>query len=186
MADAARDIPRMSATEYLQMERQATSRHEFVNGIVYAMAGGSGRHNTIPNAVFEALSANPRAPCGAFTVDVQVNVEATTEGDYFCPDVVVTCSELDNDEYLVKHPSLVVEVPSCSTEAADRGYEVDHYRFLPSLQEYVPVHQERACVEIYRQRTSWDNEIFEGDAEVTLESVNVTVSASAFYRWVRF
>jgi Uma2 family endonuclease len=186
MADAARDIPRMSATEYLQMEKQATSRHEFVNGVVYAMAGGSRRHNMIVNSIFAALSAGLRAPCEIFTVDVKVNVEATNEQDFFYPDVVATCSELDNDEYLIKYPSLVVEVLSRSTEGADRGYKFDAYKKLPSLQEYVLVHQERARVEIFRRRTDWQQEVYEPEAAILLDSIGATVPIAQFYRRIKF
>ena len=186
MADAARDIPRMSASDYLALEKQATSKHEFVNGIVYAMAGGSREHSLIVGDVLTALVGQVKPPCQVFTSDMKVQIKAVSDECYYYPDTSVTCSDLDNDRYALTRPSLIVEVLSRSTEQADRGYKFDHYRFLPSLQEYVLVHQERACVEIYRRRTNWEKETFEPETEITLESVSVVLPVATFYRRVRF
>ena len=184
MADAAMDIPRLSATEYLQIEKQATNKHEFVNGVVYAMAGASREHDLIAGDAFAAILGRVTLPCLTFTSDMKVRIRAVSDECYYYPDTSVTCSDLDSGRYEITQPSLVVEVLSRSTESADRGYKFDHYRLLPSLQEYVLVHQDRARVEIYRRRTNWERETFEPDAEITFESVNVILPVSAFYRRV--
>jgi Uma2 family endonuclease len=186
MADAACDIPRMTANEYLQMEKQATCRHEFVNGVVCAMAGGSREHDFISGDLYAALLAQLRQPCQIFTSDMKMRIKAVTDECYYYPDTSVTCSDLDNDRYALTHPSLIVEVLSHSTEQADRSYKFDHYRLLPSLQEYVLVHQERPCVETHRRRTSWARETFEPDASITFESINLALPVGAFYRRVSF
>jgi len=186
MADPALSIPRMSATEYLQMEKQATRKHEFVNGIVYAMAGASRRHNIITNNVYGAISAGLSPPCQAFNLDVKVHNKGASEEQYYYPDVVVTCSDLDNDEYLIRQPSLIVEVLSPSTQDADRGYKFDHYRLSPSLQEYLLVHQERPRAELFRRRTEWTKEVYELNDEITFESVGLTAPVAAFYKRVTF
>ena len=184
MADPALDIPRMSAAEYLQMEKQATWKHEFVNGVVYARAGASRRHNTIAQNVSRALGDRLSPPCQIYSLEVKVHRLSASEKQFYYPDGVVTCSDLDTDEDLVKFPSLVVEVISKSTESADRGYKFDDYKKLLSVQEYVLVHQSRACVEVYRRRTEWLKEVFETDATITLKSVQVTVPVAAFYQRV--
>lgn len=186
MADAAQDIPRLSAAEYLQMEKQATHRHEFVNGIVYAMAGTSKHHDLIAGDGYGLLLTRVAPPCSVFTGGVKVRIRAVSDECFYYPDASVSCSDLDNDPYEIAQPTLIIEVLSRSTESADRGYKFDHYRLLASLQEYVLVHQERACVEVYRRRRNWEREIFEVDAELVLESVAVTVPVAAFYRRVRF
>jgi len=186
MADAARDIPRMSATEYLQMEKQATSRHEFVNGVVYAMAGGSREHNMIVGDVFAALLSRVEPPCTAFTSDTKVKVRAVSDECFYYPDATMTCSELDNDRCGITQLSLMVEVLSRSTEDADRGYKFDHYRLLPSLQEYVLVHQERARAEITRRRADWQNEGCEPEESILLDSIGATVPIAQFYRRMKF
>ena len=186
MADAALDIPRMSASDYLALEKQSPCKHEFVNGIVYAMAGGSREHNLIVGDLITAMMGKVKPPCQVFTSDMKVQIKAVSDECYYYPDASVTCSDLDNDRYALNRPSLIVEVLSRSTEQADRGYKFDHYRQLPSLQEYVLIHQERACVEVYRRRAGWEKETFEPDAEITLESVNVTLTVAEFYKRVRF
>ena len=186
MADAARDIPRMGATEYLRMERQSPCRHEFVDGLVYAIAGGSRRHNDITNDVFGSALAKLAPPCLPYARDVTVPIENAHKEQYYHPDVLVTCSDLDDDDDLIRLPSLIVEVLSRSTEDADRGCKFDDDRKLPSLQEYVLVHQERPCVEIYRRRTNWEKEVNELDAGITLESVDVTQPVAAFNLRVTF
>lgn len=186
MADPARDIPRMSAREYLQIEKQATNKHEFVNGIVYAMAGGSREHDFIAGDLYAAVLGLLNPPCQIFTSDMKVQIKAVSDECYYYPDASVTCSDLDNDRFHLSQPSLIVEVLSRSTEQADRGYKFDHYRQLPSLQEFVLVHQERACVEVYRRRTDWQTETFEPDAAITFESINVSLPITTFYRRVKF
>lgn len=186
MADVARSIPRMSAAEYLQMEKQATQKHEFVDGIVYAMAGASREHDLIAGDVFATLLAKLQPPCLAFTSDMKVRIRDASDECYYYPDTSVTCSHLDNNRYEITQPSLVLEVLSGSTEDADRGYKFADYKKLPSLQEYVLVHQERPRVEVYRRRTNWAKEVYEADAEFALESVRVTLPVAAFYRRVTF
>jgi len=186
MADVAHSIPRMSAAEYLQMERQATQKHEFVNGIVYAMAGASREHDLIAGDGFAAILARLEPPCLAFTSDMKVRIRHASDECYYYPDISVTCSQLDNNRYELTQPSLIVEVLSRSTDDADRGYKFTDYKTLPSMQEYVLVHQERPRVEIYRRRTGWEKETYEPDAEIELESVRVTLPITAFYRRVTF
>jgi Uma2 family endonuclease len=186
MADPALSIPRIAAPEYLRMERHASCKHEFVNGIVYAMAGASRRHNDITNDVYNAILARLELPCRANTLGVQVHVSTANEEKFYYPDVVVTCSDLDNDEYLVEQPSLVVEVLSRTTEDADRGYKFDDYRKLPSFQEYVLVHQDEPKVELFRRRTGWLRETYGSGDEIVLESVRQIVTVDTFYRRVKF
>lgn len=186
MADVAHDIPRMSAAEYLQMEKQATNKHEFFNGIVYATGGVSREHDLIAGDAFAAISAKLEPPCLAFTSDMKIRIRDAADECFYYPDLSVTCSQLDNNRYEIAQPSLIVEVLSRSTEDADRGYKFEDYKKLPSLQEYVLVHQERARIEVYRRRANWQKETFESGDEITLESVRITIAVSAFYRRVTF
>ncbi len=186
MADAARDIPRLTASEYLQLEKQATCKHEFVNGIVYARAGASRRPNFIATDITSILIAKLTPPCQPYALDVKVHVETATDERYYYPDVLVTCSDLDNDPYLITQPSLIVEVVSSSTEAADRGSKFDAYRKLPSLQEYLLVLQEKAQVEVFRRRTEWQPELYGLHDEINLESVKLSLPVAMFYRRITF
>lgn len=186
MADAVRNFARLSAAAYLQMERQATHKHVFVNGVVYAMAGAGKRHAAIAGNVFAFLHPRLSAPCQLFSSDVKVHVRPAPNECYYHPDVSVSCSDLDTDPNLVKLPSLIVEVLSRSADDSDRGYKFDDYRTLASLREYVLVHQNVPRVEVYRRQTNWEKEIVEPDAAITLEGVGVTLPFNVFYLRVGF
>ena len=186
MADAALSIPRLNAQEYLERETDAAYKHEFVNGIVYAIAGASRRHNLITNGVFGSLDAGLAPPWQAFTIDIKVHIKSAADEQYYYPDVVVTRSDPDNNSHVVTQPTLIVEVISPTTEDADRGYKFNDYCKLASLQEYVLVQQERPSVELYRRRTNWQNETYGPDADITLESVQLPLSVAQLYRRATF
>lgn len=181
MADVARNIPRMTAAEYLEMERQASWKHEFVDGIVYAMAGASRTHNLISGDAFGALLAKVVPPCRVFGSDMKVHIKYGTDERYYYPDVHVSCSDLDNNEYFSAHPVLIIEVLSPNTAETDRRDKFDDYRLLPSLQEYVLLGQDERRAEVFRRRTEWQNETYTEKDQITLESIRVTLPVSTFY-----
>lgn len=186
MAEPALNLPRMTAKEYLELERDASCKHEFVDGIVYAMAGASRRHNLISGDVFGALLSRVRPPCVVFSSDMKVHVQESTTERYYYPDTHVSCSDLDNDEQFNSLPLLVVEVASDSTEGYDRGEKFATYRLLPSLLEYVLIQQVTPQVEVFRRRTGWQSEHFGLADQVTLESIQLTLPVATFYQRVTF
>jgi Uma2 family endonuclease len=97
------------------------------------MSGGTRNHNRIAFNFSKLLDdALVDRPCEVYIADVKVQVEPGQK--YFYPDVVVTCDEHDNDPQLVQFPSLIIEVLSPSTEAADRGIKFAKYRQFSTLQ----------------------------------------------------
>ena len=145
----------MSPQEYLDQERLATTKSEYFNGEVYALAGASPRHTAIAANVIAALHARFKGrPCTVHTGDLRVKVSPT--GLYTYPDVVVVCGQPKFDDAqkdTLLNPTLIVEVLSESTEAYDRGRKFDHYRRIESLTDYVLVSQESALIE-HRSRQS--------------------------------
>ena len=186
MADQALNIPRISAKEYLEMERDVSCRHEFVDGIVYMMAGASRRHNLISGDVFGALLNRLALPCQVFSADMKVHVQASTTDRYYYPDTHVSCSDLDQDEQFSTMPIVVVEVASESTGGYDRREKFEAYRLLPSLQEYVLVQQATPLVEVFRKRTGWQPEVYGPGDEISLESIGQKMPVATFYRRVSF
>jgi Uma2 family endonuclease len=180
----------VSPAQYLDAERRATERHEYVAGSVFAMVGASRAHNLIAGSIFAELRAQLRGrPCETYVTDMRVKVART--GLYTYPDVVVVCGEpeLEDDHRdTLLNPTLLVEVLSPSTERYDRGDKFAHYRQLPSLAEYVLVAQHRPAVERFvRQERGWLLDTVTGlDAAVTLESVGCTLSLTAIYERVTF
>lgn len=156
----AAPVAKMTYAEYVAFEQQSDTKHEFLRGEVFAMAGGTVEHGALAAAVTIALGNALRdRPCRALSSDVRVRIQATGLSTY--PDVTVVCGKLETDEDDpdgVLNPALVVEVLSDSTEAYDRGAKAAHYRRIPSLREYVLVSQREPLVEVYRrnERQNWE------------------------------
>ena len=186
MAEPALNIPRMTPSEYLALECRANSKHEFVNGVVYAMTGTTKRHDLISGNIFGALLGHLKPPCVVYSANVKVHVEAQDTEAYYYPDVHVSCSDLDSDPLASDMPVLVIEVASDGTADDDRGAKFTSYRKLPSLQEYVIAQQTQPLVEVFRKRTGWQAEKFGPDDTLTLESVQLTLPVVQFYRRVKF
>ena len=150
--------PRFTPQQYLDLERQADYKSEFVSGEIFAMAGASFRHNLIAANVLRELGNRLRGgPCRAVASDQRVLVQAT--GLYCYPDVVVVCGQPQfSDAHLgtLLNPTVLVEILSDSTESFDRGAKFAHYRRLESLQEYVLITQNLFRIEHFvREGERW-------------------------------
>jgi len=135
----------MSPEEYLAWERQQEQKHEYFEGEVYAMVGGSVRHNRLAFQVAVALDSALRGRCLVLGSDQRVR---SRERRYVYPDVSVVCGapEVEHGDVLV-NPTIIVEILSSTTEQYDRGLKWDSYQSLPSLTDYVLVSQDRAHLE---------------------------------------
>jgi Uma2 family endonuclease len=135
---------RYTPAEYLELERAAEVKSEYLNGEIFLMSGASRRHNLVTGNVFRLLSSQLLGrPCETYTGDMRVRVSEV--GLYTYPDVVVTCGEPIFDDLqfdTLLNPSVIVEVLSPSTEAYDRGRKFEFYRKLASLREYLVVSQD--------------------------------------------
>jgi Uma2 family endonuclease len=145
---------RLSEEEYLAFERQAETKHEYLDGEVFAMTGASRRHNRLAANLALMLGLQLRGrPCELYIADMRVRVAAT--GLYTYPDLVVVCGEPrfgDAELDTLLNPTLLVEILSPSTEATDRGRKFAHYRRLDSLAEVLLIAQDRVAVEHYSRR----------------------------------
>lgn len=178
-----------SPEEYLALERESETRHEYLDGEIFALAGASRPHNRIASNLVVALSNRLAGrECDVYSSDLRVQVEAT--GLFTYPDVVVTCGEERfADEHLdtLLNPLLIVEILSASTEAYDRGKKFEHYQQIGSLREFVLVSQDERRVERFlRQDGSWRYEMFGSGtvrgAEMELESLGISLPFSEIYR----
>jgi Uma2 family endonuclease len=181
----------LTPEEYLELERAAEFRHEYYNGRMYLMAGGSPQHAyIIGNLVGELHGALKKRACRVASSDLRVSVPDT--GLYTYPDVVVGCGELkytgERKETLV-NPTLIIEVLSPSTELLDRGFRTEQYKTIATLQEYALVSQAEARVEVYRRQPGgqWLLSEFAGlEAAARFESVDASVPLAEIYSKVRF
>lgn len=158
MAQAARPQP-ISFREYVEREQASERKHEFLGGIVWAMAGGTPEHAQLAANVLGELRARIiGGPCRVFTSDLRVRVRETGLATY--PDATVVCGPLERDPEdpnTVTNPTVLVEVLSDSTEAYDRGEKFGHYRRIHGLRAYVLVSQHERRIEVYRPNAdgSW-------------------------------
>jgi len=144
----------MNYAEYVAFERTAATKHEWVNGEVYAMAGGSPEHARLAMAVgAQLLAALGSRGCRVYSSDLRVRIAATGRATY--PDVTVVCGKSERDpvdEDAVTNPTLIVEVLSPSTEQSDRGEKWQHYRRVGSLTAYVLIDSEAPHIEVYTRK----------------------------------
>ncbi len=139
----------LSSDDYLTWEREQPARHEYFRGEVFAMAGGSLRHNALCSNVHAALNRELRARgCVVLTSDQRVG--ASERDRYVYPDVSAVCGEARTEpgtKDVLANPTILVEVLSSSTEQFDRGAKWDGYQRLESLTDYVLVSQAEPHVE---------------------------------------
>jgi Uma2 family endonuclease len=176
----------VSEEEYLRLEAHSPVRHEYVAGEVFAMTGGTLRHNSIALNLATALKAHLRSgPCKVFMNDVRVRVEKAKA--YYYPDLLVACARegapVDLGATTVHDPVQLIEVFSERTEATDRREKLLAYRTLPSLLEYVMVSQDERRVEIHRRRgdIGWDRIEYADDETVELKSVGRAIAMRDIY-----
>jgi Uma2 family endonuclease len=178
----------MTVAEWRELERNAHDvKHEYVDGQVYAMSGGSLAHGRIGSnairALEDVLAARSKA-CSVYNSDVAVRLSATR---YTYPDVSVTCDERDQstpDKVEVQAPRVIVEVLSDSTEAYDRGRKFGLYRACPTVQEYVLIATRYQAVEVYRRtEQGWTNyQAYRVSDELELMSLDVHFPVAVLYK----
>jgi Uma2 family endonuclease len=185
MGQAALNLP-LSAADFLAWDATQTTRHEFVRGEVFAMAGAGERHVTVALNVAMALRQHlAGTPCRTFITDMKLRVEAADA--FFYPDVMVTCSPRDAEQSHVKsEPVLLVEVLSPATAAFDRGDKFAAYRGLPSLKEVLLVDPDLRRCDLFRRQVvdggeAWVLHPGEAGAGVELVSVGLALSAAALW-----
>ena len=174
--------PLIPVEEYLLGERDGEQRYEFVNGEVFAMTGASRDHNLVAGNIFAFLHGRLPDACRIFMNDMKVRCRMADDERYYYPDVVLACEENESDPYYCENPCLIVEVLSPGTERTDRSEKFFAYRHIPSLMEYVLIVQDSRRVEVYRRRTQWDLELYQGEAVVELECAQARIGLDAVYR----
>jgi Uma2 family endonuclease len=186
---AANPQTRVSEQEYLELERAAEFRHEYYDGIMYAMSGASWTHSTLVHNLSRLLDGALRGKCAVRTTDVRVRVSRRL---YTYPDVLVVCGApkfADDQKDTVLNPTLIIEVLSPSTERYDRGAKAAQYRTVESIEELVFVSQSEARVEVFRRRApnEWVLSEFVGlELSSRFQSVECELPLDQIYESVTF
>jgi Uma2 family endonuclease len=178
-------LPRSWTVEqYLAMERYSEVRHEYIDGLVYALAGGTGAHSRLAANLIMALGVALRdGPCGVYSSDMKVRVAAT---QFVYPDVSVGCEGVEQNEFgdeWLTTPRLVVEVLSKSTAAYDRGGKAEFYQQVVTLRDYVLVETTRPLVEV-RSRDeggTWTTRTYRPGEWVELPGLGVRLAVDELY-----
>ncbi len=180
----------LTADEYLALERSSEERHEYLDGEMLAMTGGSWEHSLIiSNLVAELKQRLRGGPCKVHASEMRIRVPS---GDCSYPDVVVVCGPprfADERRDTVLNPTLLIEVLSPSTESYDRGRKSEGYRTLESLQEYVLAAQDRPSIERYLRQENgfWLLSDIAGlDRSLPLASLGCELPLTVIYDGVEF
>jgi Uma2 family endonuclease len=171
--------------DYLALEASSNTKHEYLDGQIYAMAGGTPEHAALAAAVIGLLFPQLRSGrYQAHDADLRVRVGATGLTTY--PDVTVICGRRERDakdEQAVTNPTLIIEVLSRSTEGYDRGDKFEHYKGLASLRQYMLVSHREPQIEVWTRDTQgqWTSRVC-GDGELAeLGAIGATLSVSELY-----
>lgn len=176
---------RYTYRDYLDLERAANVKHEFLDGEIYAMAGGTPEHAALAMAVGSALVIQLRGgPCRVFSSDLSVRVLETGLATY--PDVSVVCGDLERDPespVTVTNPRLVVEVTSDGTEAYDRGEKLEHYRRIPSLAAILVISHRERRFDLWSRRPdgAFDVTTAQSGAAITIDSLGLSLQVDEVY-----
>ena len=168
MGDAA-TAAELSYADYLALERSTDLRYEWVDGVAYAMAGGSPAHSLLCSRILVELARIlGEGPCNAYTSDLKIRPRKIRFASY--ADVAVVCGEVEtheDDPNAILNPTVLVEVLSDSTETWDRTGKFKRYRKLDTLRDYVLVSQHERSIEVYSRGASgvWElREAGEGES----------------------
>ncbi|MYE26419.1 MAG: Uma2 family endonuclease [Chloroflexi bacterium] len=179
------EVRQLTVEEYLAFDEASEIQHEFIDGELIPMPGGSGPHNSIVARTIGALlAAVGDRDCTVFASQMRVQVVATK---YLYPDVSLVCGQpayADENKVILLNPTVVVEVISPSSIERDRVRKVELYRAVPSIQGYLILDQERVFAQ-WRTRTEsgWHLQQFSDlDDEIALEPLNCVLSLAQVYR----
>ncbi len=178
---AAERLPYMTVAQYLDLDRMAGVKHEYVDGVAYAMAGGTKTHNRLARRAANLIEDRLRKPaCLVYGLDMRVEVD---ENRFLYPDAVVSCDPADaGPGDILLYPRVILEVLSDSTESYDRQGKFEMYRSRETLREYVLVSQRDRRVDVFtRTGEAWEARAYGPDGEVELRSLDVRFAVTDLY-----
>lgn len=183
----ARRIHRYTYADYVALELASSTKHEFLDGEIYAVAGGTEEHSALAAEVLRVLgNAIGDRPCRAHTSDLRIYVEAMGLATF--PDAAVICGPLEqhgpSPSATALNPSILVEVMSDSSEEYDTSTKLEAYRTIPSLREVVLVsHRERRItVHARAEDGAWTSRVAIAGGSVDVPSLGASLRVDGIYR----
>lgn len=171
----------LTVEEYLAGENDGAVRHEYLNGVVYAMAGASERHNVIKLNIAGLLNTRVDENCRVFDGDMKLFVDQADDRRFYYPDVFVACGD-GADPYWRNDATVIIEVLSPTTKRADRYEKFEAYKMLSSFREYALVEQDFQRVDVFRLDTGWQMERHVPDMVIGLASIGQSLTFNEVYR----
>lgn len=177
---------KISIEEYLEMENDSTEKSEYYRGEIFAMSGAKMPHNTLSKNMLGTLFSKLKGKkCQPYGSDVRIHIPSNTLFTY--PDISIICGKaitLNDDDWNVLNPTVIIEVLSKSTKNYDRGEKFKLYRDIPTLQEYILADSESMHIEIFRlnENKHWELEEYNSLEDIVhIKSIDEKILLSEIY-----
>jgi Uma2 family endonuclease len=174
---------RASYADYLAAEQDSDHRHEFLDGVIVAMAGGSDEHNAVAGTLARLLGNRRTGSCRYYTPDQRFWIASRARGRY--ADGSIICGAPDHpahDAQATTNPTVVIEVLSPSSEGDDDGDKRSDFQSLASLEAYVLVAQDQRRVKVYRRaRGEWHAATYGDGDSFELPTLSAAIPVADVY-----
>jgi Uma2 family endonuclease len=182
-------IKLMSVQDYLAGELASQVKHEYLGGVIYAMAGARNVHNLIATNTLGSLHARLRGkPCRPYNSDTKIRIQLPTQVRFYYPDTSVVCAPNPPNDSFHDQPAMVAEVLSRKTRRIDEGEKKDAYLTIPSLSVYLLIEQDQPIVTLHRRtEQGFVHEVITGlDATIRLGEIGTELPLAEIYDGVVF
>lgn len=179
----------ISVNDYLAGELVSETKHEFLGGVIYAMARARNVHNLIATNILGELHSQLRGkPCRPYNSDTKIRIQLPTHLRFYYPDASVICQPNPPEDSFQDHPVLVAEVLSRKTRRIDEGEKKDAYLTIPSLSVYLLLEQDAVVVTVHRRSEhGFVREVYQGlDAVIPLSEIGTQLPLAEIYEGVEF
>ncbi len=185
----AKKLNLISVEDYLAAEEVSPIKHEYLGGMVHAMAGARNAHNIITTNTLIALGRRLEGHrCRPFNSDTKIRIRLPTHVRFYYPDASVVCRPNPQTDSFQDEPAALFEVLSRRTRRIDEGEKKDIYLTIPCLSVYVLIEQEMPAVTVFRRtETGFVRETYEGlDAVIPVDELDFELPLSEIYEGVEF
>lgn len=185
----ARQLNLVSVDDYLAGELNSTVKHEYLGGVVYAMAGARNAHNIIATNLLVALGSRLRGrSCRPFNSDTKIRVRLPGQVRFYYPDASVICRPNPQTASFQDEPVVVAEVVSRRTRRIDEGEKKEAYLTVPSLGVYLLIEQDAPAVVVFRRgEHGFVREVHQGlDAVLPIPEIEIDLPLAEVYEAVEF
>lgn len=177
---------RYNLSQYLEIEKKSSNKHEYFNEEIFSMAGASDEHNEVfSNLFFQIASKLKGKPCRPYGSDKRLHIPQNTLYTY--PDISIYCNGLihsANDKDSAILPTVLIEILSSTTQSYDRGDKFKLYRDIPSLKEYILIDPEQIAIESFflNSKNNWElQEYTDQTQNLRFKSLNIDISIQDIY-----